>query len=319
MTKRRDPNSEFDFFVPLVGDLSLKDQRETMERPFFSLQKRKRVKPIEYTSPDGGTWVKIEAIPAYGMATIWDADVLVWAASTLNRMKEQGVNDLPRTLRTTTYDLLRAIKRDTSGRAYQDLQAALQRLQTTSISTSIRAATRRQKAGFNWLDKWTLELDPDTDQPRGMTITLSDWVYEGIVSERSLLTMHADYFLLTGGLERALYRIARKHAGNQRGGWRCRIEVLRDKTGSDAQPKEFSRMLRRIIEADPLPEYTVSMTETVEKAPAVLFRLRGEVEAEKAAAALEAERQRRERREADQRRVNEVDALIDRMAQSGRR
>ena len=204
MTKRRDPNPEFDFFIPLVGDLSLKDQRETMERPFFSLQKRKRVKPIEYTSPDGGTWVKIEAIPAYGMATIWDADVLVWAASTLNRMKEQGVNDLPRTLRTTTYDLLRAIKRDTSGRAYLDLQAALQRLQTTSISTSIRAPTRRQKAGFNWLDKWTLELDPDTDQPRGMTITLSDWVYEGIVSERSLLTMHADYFLQTGGLGHAL-------------------------------------------------------------------------------------------------------------------
>src|SRR3546814_4477230 len=91
------------------------------------------------------------------------------------------------------------------------------RLQTTSISTSIRAPKRRTKAGFNWLDKWTLEVDPDTDQPRGMTITLSDWVYEGIMGERSLLTMHQDYFLLTGGLERALYRIARKHAGNQKG------------------------------------------------------------------------------------------------------
>ena len=33
------------------------------------------------------------------------------------------------------------------------------------------------------------------------------------MGERSLLTMHQDYFLLTGGLERALYRIARKHAG----------------------------------------------------------------------------------------------------------
>ena len=63
--------------------------------------------------------------------------------------------------------------------------------------------------------------------------TLSDWVYEGIVNEKSLLTMHPDYFLLSGGLERALYRIARKHAGTQRGGWLCRVEVLRDKTGSD--------------------------------------------------------------------------------------
>ena len=49
-----------------------------------------------------------------------------------------------------------------------------------------------------------------------MTLTLSDWVYEGIVNEKSLLTMHPDYFLLSRGLERALYRIARKHAGTQR-------------------------------------------------------------------------------------------------------
>ena len=314
MTKRQNPNPEFDLFIPLMGDLPLKDQRETMERPFFSLQKRKRVKPIEYSSPDGETWVKIEAIPAYGMATIWDADILIWAASTLNRMREQGVNDLPRTLKTTSYDLLRAIKRDTSGRAYQELQAALQRLQTTSISTSIRAPKRRTKAGFNWLDKWTLEVDPDTDQPRGMTITLSDWVYEGIIGERSLLTMHQDYFLLTGGLERALYRIARKHAGNQKGGWTCRVEVLRDKTGSDSKPKEFNRMLRKVVEADQLPDYAMQMTTTADGSPAVLFRLRGEAEALALTARLEAEQERRNRFDADRRRAAEVDDLMDKLA-----
>jgi plasmid replication initiation protein len=314
VTKRQNPNPEFDLFIPLMGDLPLKDQREVMERPFFSLQKRKRVKPIEYNSPDGETWVKIEAIPAYGMATIWDADILIWAASTLNRMREQGVNDLPRTLHTTSYDLLRGIKRDTSGRAYQELQAALQRLQTTSISTSIRAPRRRTKAGFNWLDKWTLEVDPETDQPRGMTITLSDWVYEGIVGERSLLTMHQDYFLLTGGLERALYRIARKHAGNQRGGWTCRVEVLRDKTGSDSKPKEFNRMLRKVMEADQLPDYALEMAKTTDGSPAVRFRLRGEAEALALSMKLQAEQDRRSQFDADRRRASEVDALMDKLA-----
>lgn len=314
MSKRRDPNPEFDLFIPALGDLPLKDQREVMERPFFSLQKRKRLKPIEYRSPDGEAWVRVQAIPDYGMATIWDADILIWAASTLNRMREQGVNDLPRTLRTTSYDLLRAIKRDTSGRAYQELQAALQRLQTTSISTSIRAPKRRTKAGFNWLDKWTLEVDPDTDQPRGMTITLSDWVYEGIMGERSLLTMHQDYFLLTGGLERALYRIARKHAGNQKGGWTCRVEVLRDKTGSDSKPKEFNRMLRKVVEADQLPDYAMHMAATADGSPAVLFRLRGEAEALALTAKLEAEQERRNRFDADRRRAAEVDDLMDKLA-----
>ena len=314
MSKRRDPNPEFDLFIPRLGDLPLRDQREMMERPFFSLQKRKRLKPIEYTSPDGQAWVKVESIPAYGMATIWDADILIWATSTLNAMKERGVNDLPRTLTTTPYDLLRAIKRSTGGRDYQELQAALQRLQTTSISTSIRASKRRQKAGFNWLDSWTFDTDPDTDQPRGMSVTLSDWVYEGIVTEKSVLSMHPDYFLLSGGLERALYRIARKHAGQQRGGWVCRVELLREKAGSDAQPKEFNRMMRRVVELDQLPEYAMLIVETADKSPAVQFRLRGEIEALAHAAKMQAEQERRDRFAADRARVQEVDSLMDELA-----
>ena len=307
--------TRLDPFIVATGDAAPRDQRDLMERPFFSLAKRPRTTPILYRAAD--VEVQVFAMPEHGMATIWDADIIIWATSTLNRMREQGINDLPRTLTTTSYDLLRAIKRDTSGRAYQELQAALQRLQTTSISTSIRAPKRRTKAGFNWLDKWTLEVDPDTDQPRGMTITLSDWVYEGIMGERSLLTMHPDYFLLSGGLERALYRIARKHAGTQRGGWTCRVEVLRDKTGSDAQPKEFNRMLRRVIEADQLPDYAMELTETTDKSPAVLFRLRGEAEALALAERMRAEEERRARFDAERKRAEEVDAQMDRLA--GRR
>lgn len=288
MSRRRDPHPTLDFFIPLLNDVPLKDQREIMERPFFSLQKRKRLKPIEYTSPDGDTWVKVEAMPAYGMATIWDADILIWAATALNRMKAQGVNDLPRTLKTTTYDLLRAIKRDTGGKAYMELQAALQRLETTSIRTSLRAPTRRTEAQFGWLDGWTLEVDQTTGQPRGMTLTLSNWVYEGIVNEKSLLTMHQDYFLLTGGLERALYRIARKHAGVQPDGWLCRVELLHQKTGSDSPPKEFNRMLRKIVERNQLPEYDLSLTTTQDGTPALfiisrLAQMEGQVAGELAA------------------------------------
>jgi plasmid replication initiation protein len=73
MTLRDEPKGsrQFDFFVPYLSDLPLRDQRESMERPFFSLSKRKRLNPIEYTSPDGNIWVKVEAMPNYGMATIW--------------------------------------------------------------------------------------------------------------------------------------------------------------------------------------------------------------------------------------------------------
>src|SRR5215217_2885680 len=98
MVTRRSADPQFDLFVPYLSDLPLRDQRETMERPFFSLSKRKRLRPIEYSSPDGTVWVKVEGHQSYGMATIWDADILIWAASTIIDLKERGTNDLPRTL-----------------------------------------------------------------------------------------------------------------------------------------------------------------------------------------------------------------------------
>ena len=298
---------QFDLFIPLMRDLPLKDQRETMERPFFSLQKRKRLKPIEYRSPDGEVQVKVEAMPAYGMATIWDGDILIWAASALNRLKVEGRNDLPRVLKTTAYDLLRAIQRDTGGKGYVDLKAALDRLATTTISTSIRAPRKGRESRFSWLDEWSVEIDPVTDKPIALKIVLSNWVYEGIINEKSVLTMHQDYFQLSGGLERAIYRIARKHAGDQEEGWTCRVSLLHEKSGSDATPKEFARMLRKVVDANDLPEYDLRFTTVGDKSSAVHFIRRSAAERAQVRAELAAETAVRERRVREDRRLAEVD------------
>ena len=37
MTARRSAEPQLDLFIPYVADLPLRDARETMERPFFSL------------------------------------------------------------------------------------------------------------------------------------------------------------------------------------------------------------------------------------------------------------------------------------------
>jgi plasmid replication initiation protein len=271
MSKRAIRNQEFDLFIPRLGEAPLKDQRELMERPFFSLSKRKRLKPIEYQSPDGDVWVHVSANPRFGIATIWDADILIWATSRLNQMKQAGANDLPRTIRTTSYDLLKAIRRDTGGKGYKELAAALERLQSTVIETSIRAPRRNKRAQFGWLDEWTLETDPETGAARGLSLTLSNWLYEGLMKERALLTLHPDYFTLAGGLERAIYRIARKHAGDQPEGWACRLSLLHEKTGSESPLKQFAYLMKKIVAADDLPDYAMTMTATKDGAPAVHF------------------------------------------------
>ena len=50
-----------------------------MAYPFFSLAKSKRIVPIDFRA--GTIAIRVEAVPEHGMATIWDADVLIWAAS----------------------------------------------------------------------------------------------------------------------------------------------------------------------------------------------------------------------------------------------
>ena len=107
--RRETVSQDFDPFLPYLADLGFRDQREMMERPFFSLAKSKRVKPIDYQSPDGKLWVHVSANPDYGMATIWDADILIYCASVLADMARRGVNDVPRKIHLMPYDLLRAI------------------------------------------------------------------------------------------------------------------------------------------------------------------------------------------------------------------
>ena len=135
---------QFDLFVPYITDMSFRDQRETMERPFFSLAKKPRLTPIKYQV--GEVRVEVTPNPNFGMATIWDADILIWAASALNNLRKQGRNDLPRTLTFQPYDLLKTIQRPTGGHQYQLLRESLGRLQATSIVWHpVRGTERRGK------------------------------------------------------------------------------------------------------------------------------------------------------------------------------
>src|SRR5512135_2494936 len=70
-------------------DPSPRDQQDLMSLPFFSLSKNKRTEPIIYEQ--GNVKVFIEGRPSVGIATIWDADLLIWIASQLNSALEAGM------------------------------------------------------------------------------------------------------------------------------------------------------------------------------------------------------------------------------------
>jgi len=255
MSEARPAHTQFDLFIPFVTDLPLRDQRETMERPFFSLAKRKRLKPIDYRSPDGSIWVHVEAVPSYGMATIWDADILIWAASALTERKNSRVNDIPRTLHFHPYDLLRTIRRRPGGREYDLLRGSLQRLQSTTISTNIRAHNNRKKRQFSWLESWSEITSEDGQKVRGMSLTISDWLYEGILMDGGVLAIDPAYFAIRGGRERWLYRVGRKHAGGNDGlGFAISLPSLFEKAGAEGTYRRFKHEIKQIAERNELPE-----------------------------------------------------------------
>ncbi|MDT0576032.1 replication initiator protein A [Croceicoccus sp. F390] len=259
-TARRAPVPErFDMFLPYLVDMPMRDQREMMERPFFSLAKGKRVKPIDYTSPDGKLWVNVSANPAYGMATIWDADILIYCASCLADMARRGLNDVPRTISIMPYDLLRAIGRPTTGRAYELLGHALDRLVSTTIKTNIRAENRRE-ATFSWLDGWTQLVDEKTERSRGMTLELSNWFWEGVMMKGGVLSIDRAYFNITGGRERWLYRVARKHAGGAgEAGFAIAMPTLFEKSGAEGQYRRFKFEILKLADKNGLPGYHLAV------------------------------------------------------------
>jgi plasmid replication initiation protein len=260
MSVTKPADSQFNLFVPYVAGLPLRDQRETMERPFFSLAKRKRQKPIEYTSPNGEVFVNVFPNQEFGMATIWDADILIWAASVMNDRRKRGENELPRTLSFHPYDLLKTIGRETGGRQYQLLREALGRLQSTTIVTNIRVKRGKKQRQFSWIEGWTDLVEDDGKQSRGMTLTLSDWFYEGLLMDGGLLSIDPVYFSITGGRERWLYRVARKHAGGAgKEGFAIPLPTLFEKSGAEGTYRRFKFELLAIIRRNDIPGFNLML------------------------------------------------------------
>ena len=84
-----------------------------MAYPFFSLSKTHRVAPIDFVS--GAVSIRVEAVPDHGMATIWDADILIWAASQIVEARDAGLRT-SRLMVATPYEILKFIGRGTSMR-----------------------------------------------------------------------------------------------------------------------------------------------------------------------------------------------------------
>lgn len=258
---------QLDFFVAEVMDAAPKSDRHSMEHPFFSLSKKKDTKIREYQHNDTTITITPSVI---GLATIWDKDILLYCGSQITEALNKG-EKVSRTVQAHSYSILTSTERGTGGNSYDQLTAALSRLEGTRIKTDIKTANFRETEGFGLIDSWRVaEKHPDTGRAVKIEITLSKWFFRALVN-REVLTFNRDYFKLSSGLERRLYELARKHCGQQKNIWPIGLDTLHKKSGSTGLLKAFRNQIKKIAEKNTLPDYALRYDPVSDK---VYFALR---------------------------------------------
>ena len=106
--------------------------------------------------------------------------------------------------------------------------------------------------------------------PLGLELIVPDWFYGAVLDDALVLTIDRNYFRLTGGLERWLYRLVRKHGGKQEHGWSFDFPHLHAKSGSLSPLKHFAYDLRDIVRRQPLPGYRLTIEQCL-GGPEILF------------------------------------------------
>ena len=195
---------QIDLFAETLVSVPLRDDRATMEFPFFALQKRPLLTPIIYQ--DGNVAIRISPGDR-GIATIWDKDVLIYLSSLINSRIERG-EEVSRTVCITAHDLLRVTRRHTGKNGYQEIYDALFRLRSTTITTDIQSGGERETRGFGWIDSFrilTKENKAGNRVMQGLEITLNDWTFRALVKDRRVLAINPAYL----GSPHGLLKIAR--------------------------------------------------------------------------------------------------------------
>jgi len=277
--KPPDTSKPLDVFIPSICDVPVKDEFSLMDIAVFGLSKKPGFKSLRYDLKDAH--IVVSGSFEYGMATIFDYDIFLFVVSHLNAemerirklVKYENIDAyLPsRTIKTTAYDVLTFCKRNIGGKQYKALEESLKRLKTTSISIEEKenGDTYRRVGMFGLIDDFKFLKNKETGELTGLTISIANWAYDGIVrndgivrtTTPTVLTTKKEYFLLKKPYHKFLYRLALKSAG--KGSAEYFLTTIYERSGSDREFRFFKRDIKKAIaelgESGRLIDYEISL------------------------------------------------------------
>lgn len=249
-----------DFFVPNLWDLPLKDGVELMDIAVFRLSRRhtQAGQVIRHELGNGCT-VEVSG-GGYGMATVWDYDLVLMMISALAEAAQAwraGNAPKPATTWTPhTAEILKFCRRGDGGAEYQLLEGTLNRLQGTFVKVISENGGKRRAGYFPLLAGADIVSRTDSGKIGRVRLQIPSWIYEAVTAQKRPLiyTMHPDYFLIKGGFARFLYRYARKacHHNPQHV---VDFATLHARSGGQGAFKRFAFEIRRLVADNALPDF----------------------------------------------------------------
>lgn len=256
------------FHGQAISDLSAyREDVDLMSHPFFSLEKG-RTEPMildaEIRTAGSNTPVRTFAKITgadYGIASVWDNDVMIYLRTLVAYAMNRG-EPVSRRMRFHVHDLLKATRRGTGKASYDGLRAALMRLQATSIVTNVSADGWQKDRGASWIDSFEFITRTTASGKVVMAaceVVVSEWAFAMMSRANRMLAIDQAYFDITGGLERRLYGIIRKHLGQQPA-FHIGLERLRELCGSTREMRKFRYDIRKIVDRQSIPGFTLELT-----------------------------------------------------------
>lgn len=261
------------FFVPAIYDAPIKDDVNLMDVAPFSISRKVRQGIITYELKD--CLITIEGGAQAGIATVFDYDIFLAMVSHLaedakryRHEEQKGLRPapVPMVYRPNAAHILKFCRRSDGGKAYEDLEAALTRLKATSVKvTNLARGKRREVDSRSLIQDFRVVSKTDKNRIDLVEIDIPQWVYQSVVSREKtlpLLTMSPDYFLISSGLARFIYRLARKAAG--KGTAKYSLAELYKRSGSAQEQRFFFRDLKEFVtrtQAFPMPDYDLQIAE----------------------------------------------------------
>lgn len=205
-----------------IGIQSLKNERNLMLYPFCATSKALRFKAIKYVSKDKKFSLEVTANNEYGMAKIWDFDILRFVFSKIDTIA-QRTGHYPSTVVFSAYECLKFLKRNpNAGKNIAWLKGALDRLASTTYKGNIFKDEVKHVTGFTLINYEYIETTKGVEK---IGISLDERLISSLRSSQSLITINERLLGEPSGLKKRLLELVALKISSD-GEWVIPVEEL---------------------------------------------------------------------------------------------